>query len=99
MAQGLQCWNSSGVLVVDLGDYNIRFMGTYSFTTSTGVPTYTVAVPGMKTSGWFVHYSPANDIFNEWSSYCNNGSFTAIYLPNNSPPSGTYTFNVYKWDV
>lgn len=48
MAQGLQCWNSAGVLVVDLGDYNMRYMGTYSITATTA-SSYTVTVPGMKT--------------------------------------------------
>ncbi|MGR4049035.1 hypothetical protein [Kosakonia cowanii] len=99
MAQGLQCWDGAGNLIVDLGDYNIRYMGTYYVSTSSGVPTYTIAVPGMRTTGWFVHYAPANDVFNDWSAFCNNGSFTAVYMPTNFPPSGTYAFNVYKWDV
>ncbi|MED9015967.1 hypothetical protein RCM34_02430 [Escherichia coli] len=97
MAQGLQCWNGSGVLVVDLTDYNIRYMGTYNINVSSSTATYTVTVPNMKTTGWFVHYAPASDNFNDWSAYCNNGSFTAIYLPGNFPPAGTVAFNVYKW--
>lgn len=51
MAQGLQCWNAAGVLVVDLTDYNIRFMGTYTVK-ATSAQTYTVSVPNMKTTGW-----------------------------------------------
>ncbi|EGE4036891.1 TPA: hypothetical protein ACH3JP_004424, partial [Shigella sonnei] len=96
MAQGLQCWNAAGVLVVDLTDYNIRFMGTYTVK-ATSAQTYTVSVPNMKTTGWFVHYAPASDTFNEWSAFCNNGSFTAVYLPTYAPLAGNYTFNVYKW--
>ncbi|HDT2128120.1 TPA: hypothetical protein RCG93_004552 [Enterobacter roggenkampii] len=99
MAQGLQCWNGSGVQVVDLDDYNIRYMGTYYINVATNNPTYTVGVPDMKTTGWFVHYAPDADSFNEWSAFCNNGSFTAIYLPGNYPPAGTLAFNVYKWTV
>lgn len=99
MAQGLQCWNSAGVLVVDLTDYNIRYMGTYNVTAVNGTASYTIAVPNMKTVGWFVHYAPATDTFNEWSAYCNNGSFTAVYTPGSSPFAGTYAFNVYKWTV
>lgn len=97
MAQGLQCWNGSGVLVVDLTDYNIRYMGTYNINVSSSTATYTVSVPNMKTKGWFVHYAPASDNFNDWSAFCNNESFTAIYLPGNFPPAGTVAFNVYKW--
>ena len=97
MAQGLQCWNGSGVLVVDLTDYNIRYMGTYNINVSSSTATYTVSVPNMKTKGWFVHYAPASDNFNDWSAFCNNESFTAIYLPGKFPPAGTVAFNVYKW--
>ncbi|WP_447743320.1 hypothetical protein [Enterobacter asburiae] len=99
MAQGLQCWDAAGRLVVDLGDYNIRYVGTYYVNTSNGVWNYTIGVPGMRTTGWIVHYAPATDSFNEWSAYCNNGSFTAVYLPGSYPSIGTYAFNVYKWDV
>lgn len=28
MAQGLQCWDASGRLIVDIGDYNMRYMGS-----------------------------------------------------------------------
>ncbi|EFJ1906879.1 hypothetical protein HRZ08_004668 [Escherichia coli] len=98
MAQGLQCWNSAGVLVVDLGDYNMRYMGTYSITATTA-SSYTVTVPGMKTTGWIAYYAPSTDVFNEWSVICNNGSMTIIYLPTGSPFAGTYSFNVYKWTV
>ena len=90
MAQGLQCWNGSGVLVVDLTDYNIRYMGPYNINVVSSTATYTVSVPKMKTTGWFVHYAPASDNFNEWSAFCNN-------LPGNFPPAGTISFNVYKW--
>ena len=64
----------------DLTDYNIRYMGTYNINVSSSTATYTVTVPNMKTTGWFVHYAPASDNFNDWSAFCNNGSFTAIYL-------------------
>lgn len=97
MAQGLQCWNASNQLVVDLGDYNIRYVGTYTIAVNSSTATYTVAVSGMATTGWFVHYAPASDTFSEWSCFCNAGSFTAIYLPGQYPTAGNYTFNVYKW--
>lgn len=98
MAQGLQCWNASGTLIVDLGDYNMRFMGTYTIT-ATSAQSYTVTVPGMRTTGWFASYAPASDVFNEWSVICNNGSMSIIYFPTASPTAGTYSFNVYKWEV
>ena len=98
MSQGLQCWDENGNLVVDIGDYSIRYIGTYSFR-SGSAKSYTITVPGMSSTGWFAYYNLSGDIFNEWSVYCNEGSMTAVYLPASSPPSGTYSFNVYKWDT
>lgn len=97
MSQGLQCWNANGNIVVDIGDYNIRFMGTYNINVVSGTPRYTVQVPGMESIGWFGHYAPSSGIFNEWSVYCNDGSFTAIYLPGDPSFGGSTPFNIYKW--
>jgi hypothetical protein len=36
MAFGLQCWDGSGKLVVDLSDYNCRYIGTYDITMASG---------------------------------------------------------------
>ena len=42
MSQGLQCWDGNGNIVVDIGDYNMRFMGTYNINVVSGTPRYTV---------------------------------------------------------
>lgn len=39
MASGLQCWNASGVLVADLTDYNMRYVGTTTLGIGTGTTT------------------------------------------------------------
>lgn len=38
MASGLQCWDSSGTLIVDLGDYSCRFFNRYTIPVSQGSP-------------------------------------------------------------
>lgn len=37
MTQGLQAWDGSGRMLVDIGDYSMRYVGTFQFTVTTGV--------------------------------------------------------------
>lgn len=95
MAQGLQCWNANAELVVDLGDYNIRFMGTYTITNPPA--TFTFNIPDMRSTGWFAHSANAtNQYINVYYCVCNNGTMTVNNLLG-SGQLGTYSFNVYKW--
>ncbi|KLE44082.1 hypothetical protein YA12_19385 [Klebsiella aerogenes] len=97
MAQGLQCWDASGRLVVDIGDYNMRYMGTYSISSQGGVDNFNINVPGMHHNGWVAF--PVNKYnMNEWYCDCQEGFFTAKYLPTGGI-YGTYQFVVYKWEV
>lgn len=97
MAQGLQCWNAAGGLVVDLGDYNIRYMGTYTITNPPA--SFTFNIPAMRSTGWFAHKANAyNEYANDYYCICNNGTMTVNNLLGNSV-LGTYSFNVYKWAV
>jgi hypothetical protein len=52
MAQGLQCWDATGTLTVDLNDYNMRFMGTVSLAVSAGITTWSIPFPSMRPNGW-----------------------------------------------
>lgn len=97
MAQGLQCWNAAGQIVVDLGDYNMRYMGATSLNIASGTTnTWGVAFGGMRTTGWLaVPRSVA------WGTefYCipGNDAFTVRYTPTGYISARTVIFDVYSF--
>ncbi|EPK4543332.1 hypothetical protein [Serratia marcescens] len=53
MPGGIQCWNENGKLVVDIGDYNVRYIGRIEITMPAYVVTTTSAYSGLTESGSF----------------------------------------------
>jgi len=98
MAQGLQCWNASGVLVVDLGDYNMRYMGSVNLTIAAGTNAWSVAYAGMKSTGWLA-VMRTSQYWNDFYCIPGNNAFTVQYLPTGGTYAQTLTFDVYKYDV
>lgn len=97
MAQGLQCWDSSGRLVVDLGDYNMRFMGTASLAISAGTTnTWNVAFSGMKPVGWLA-IARTNTFWTEFYCVCGTNSFSVRYTPTGGVFAQTLTFDIYSF--
>ena len=98
MAQGLECWNAQGVQVVELGDYNIRYMGAVSLNVSAGSTTaWTVPFANMRPNGWLAILRTTQ----WWNNYyCIPGTdgFTVQYLPTRGTYSGTLVFDVYKYE-
>lgn len=98
MAQGLECWNAQGVQVVELGDYNIRYMGAVSLNVSAGTTTsWNVGFNGMRTNGWLAILR-TTQWWNDYYCIPGNDSFTVQYLPTSGVYSTTLTFDVYKYD-
>lgn len=54
MAGGLQCWDATGKLIVDIGDYNTRYLGRTTVTMATNTNQVTGSFGGLTTSGSFV---------------------------------------------
>ncbi len=54
MAGGLQCWDATGKLIVDIGDYNTRYLGRTSVTMAANTNVVTGSFGGLTTSGSFV---------------------------------------------
>lgn len=93
---GLQCWDASGRLITDIGDYNMRYMGSRTLSVGPGANSWNVSFPGMSQSGWIVTLS--NTLF--WTDYyCipYNGQFNVQYLPVSAPYAETLTFEIYKF--
>lgn len=97
MAQGLQCWDSSGRLVVDLGDYNMRFMGTASLSIAAGTTNvWTVNFNGCRTVGWLI--VPLTTPFSEFYCVPQNNSFSVRYTPTGGIQAQTLNFELYAFE-
>lgn len=98
MAQGLQCWDATGTLTVDLNDYNMRFMGTVSLAVSAGITTWSIPFPSMRPNGWLAVLR-TNMPWNDYYCIPGTDSFTVQYLPTSGTYPTTLYFDVYKFDV
>jgi len=100
---GLRCWDASGRLVVDLGDYNIRYVGSVASSIAAGSTiSWAVAFSGMRSTGWLVvpqDYDTSG--YGQNIVYCIPGSnaFTVNFLPVGAHRAYSFTFDVYKWDA
>ncbi len=53
MPCGMQCWDASGKLVVDIGDYNTRYLGRTSVTIPANTNVATGSFSGLAAAGSF----------------------------------------------
>nr|DAZ70780.1 MAG TPA: hypothetical protein [Caudoviricetes sp.] len=60
MPQGLQAWDASGRIVVDLGDYSTRFVTSISPTLAAGQSAMQIAVSGITDTGHFAVITKGN---------------------------------------
>lgn len=68
MAAGLQCWDATGKLIVDIGDYNTRYLGRTTVTMAANTNLVAGSFAGLTLSGSFVvvsassssNFSPSN---------------------------------------
>ncbi|MEG5874664.1 hypothetical protein [Enterobacter ludwigii] len=97
MAQGLQCWDASGRLVVDLGDYNMRFMGTASLAIAAGTTNvWTVNFTGVRPSGWLI--IPVTNDFSQFYCVPQTNSFSVRYTPTGGIYAQTLSFELYAFE-
>lgn len=61
MAQGLQAWNGSGVMIVDIGDYSTRFYTSLWITLPAHQDAVSVAVGGVTNNSHFAVITQGND--------------------------------------
>ncbi|HGK4843936.1 TPA: hypothetical protein ACJ2XA_004281 [Kluyvera georgiana] len=92
---GIQCWDASGRMVADVGDYNIRYMGEYYLNVG-GARNYTVGWAGMRETGWII----VIDTDSYWSYFYAtpyNDQFIVRYLPTTAPISERLRMEIYKF--
>jgi hypothetical protein len=54
MPGGLQCWDANGKLVIDIGDYNSRYLGRTTVFLPANVNSITGSFPELTQAGGFV---------------------------------------------
>jgi len=96
MAQGLQCWNASGTLIVDLQDYNLRYVGSQTQTLA-GAQQWNIAYSGMTASGWIV-YPQAGYTYQYYVVRCYDGGYIVTYTPTGIPSSASITFDIWRYE-
>jgi hypothetical protein len=100
---GLQCWDAGGNIIVDLGDYNMRYMGSVGLNVAAGTTnSWAVGFGGMQSTGWLVvPQNYYNTGYDQNIIYCIPGTnaFTAVHLPVGYHGAYNFTFDVYKWSV
>lgn len=97
MSSGLQCWDSSGRLIVDLGDYFIRYVGTQSITCGSGATSWSFPYSGMTTSGWIVTIV-STAYWQDYAVKCYDGGFRVFYLPTAHGFSDTLSVEIYRYE-
>lgn len=53
MPAGLQCWDATGKLIVDIGDYNSRYLGSVNVAFPANTLVITFSYSGLKANGSF----------------------------------------------
>lgn len=61
MPQGLQAWDANGNLIVDIGDYSTRFVGSYDLNMPINSTAINIALPGVSSETHFAVIVKAND--------------------------------------
>ncbi|MEN0584442.1 MULTISPECIES: hypothetical protein [unclassified Kosakonia] len=99
MAQGLQCWDGSGRLVVDLSDYNLRFIGTASVTFSPGDTIKNISYADCTEAGTIVAVTGSSmNTPNEYFCRAYNGGVNAFFFPvNGLSVSHSINVEIYKF--
>lgn len=102
MSAGLQCWDASGNMVVDLGDYTIKFVGRYRVSIPAGTGIGSVNVPGINGNNSFssIMYTSGTlggAIDSNWYSKTRNGGVDILYLPQYAHGAVTVDVEVYQF--
>lgn len=102
MPAGLQAWDASGNLVVDLGDFNTRFVTrqNVSFPTNTRAVSFNVAgLTGTNSFAVIMGGSVPSGGFGYYTAVTKNGGVDVLYLPTSNPPyAQTLYVEVYMFN-
>lgn len=97
MSQGLQCWDASGRLVVDLTDYSIRYIGRLTVSFTAGETSKNVPFTGATQDGTVIAIVSTWVGVNEYYCRAYDGGFTIYYLPVNGSNAVSLNLEVYNF--
>lgn len=100
MPAGLQAWDQSGNLIVDLGDYTVKFIGKYSMTIPQGKDIASITVNGIDGNNSFAAITGVNDKYpiTDYYAKTKTNGVDLIYLPTGyAGYARTFTVEVYKF--
>lgn len=103
MPQGLQAWDASGSLIVDLGDYSTRFITSFTLTLPANTAAVQRAVAGITDTGHFAVITKGNDSITEGLLMTNltattyNGGVWLIAIGVQVAYARTVTIDVYAF--
>lgn len=100
MPCGLQCWDANGKLIVDIGDYNTRYLGRTTVTMPANANIATGSYSGLTTGGSFAAVVSASS-----SSYFKNNNFATrtydggfrVWRLSRDVTAVTLTFDLYAF--
>ncbi|UGO53114.1 hypothetical protein HAZELMIKA_24 [Klebsiella phage vB_KaeD_HazelMika] len=102
MPAGLQAWDASGNLVVDLGDFSTRFVvrQNISFPRTTRAVSFNVAGLTGANSFAVVMVASAGAVYKaSYAAVTKNGGVDVLYLPTSNPfVDQTLTIEVYVFN-
>lgn len=97
---GLQCWDASGKLIVDIGDYNCRYLGSATINIAANTPVTTGSFGGLTENGSFgVVVNSTSGVGFNYSTYAvrtYNGGYRVFYTAGSNIAT-TLTLNFYSF--
>ncbi|EKM0533784.1 hypothetical protein PTT84_004214 [Cronobacter turicensis] len=93
---GLQCWDENGQLVVDLGDYMVRYLGRTVVNASGNITQMNVPYAGLTADGSFAAIVKLAGVTRIWNTSCYDGGFTLFFVPGTSY-ADTITVDLYSF--
>lgn len=99
MPCGIQCWDANGKLVVDIGDYNTRYLGRTTINLPANSATSSQSFSGLTAAGTFasvVSSSSPNFYPNNFATRTYDGGFSVWRLSAN-PSSVDLTVDLFAF--
>ncbi|MCK0554305.1 hypothetical protein KFO32_14755 [Pantoea ananatis] len=86
MPAGMQCWDGNGKLIVDIGDYNTRYLGRVTLSIPANTMATSLSFAGLTTAGSFasvISVSNPNLQSNNFATRAYDGGFRVWRLSTN----------------
>jgi hypothetical protein len=102
MPAGLQAWDADGNLVVDLGDYTVKFVGRYSMSIASNASVSSITVNGIDGNNSFASIQSSNgtvdgSVRTDIVAKTKTNGVDLIYMPTGTSGGVTADVEVYMF--